>query len=437
MAKVEVEAEKMAQAENVVVHLAVNKNTEQWGCLVKQPHFFILKIIMRKINCQNKIEAYLEKTESKLCGFSVWFKIGSAYDKKDKQGLAHLVEHLKFTNGKEFEKIGMTMHAFTSIDYIEITGSFLSHNYKECLNYLVETINSKLDIKPKELEKEIETILNEKKEVSGNVYQQMWQTRNTQLWKDGPLSSNFFGTKETLKNITPKDLEDFNKKYIQNNQSMSLFFYGDIKEIELQKILTKISANNIQYKKPENPKTKNPIYNKTKKFTSNAIGVHLKIEKINLKDIAKLNLLREILANNWSSIFVEKMRLNKNQTYWVESSSKTLLEDAYISIYFEPKSKNLTEVVKDITNTLLNIKPFITEERLQAVKNSYMLRILSNNHSPEDICYWYGESYTKEDTISSPFQYVEKIEKITIIEINQFIEKTITPTQIYSTIFKK
>lgn len=392
---------------------------------------------MDKIICKNKVQAYLHKTNSNLCGFSIWFKVGSMYDTKQKQGLVHLIEHLKFTNGKEFEKIGITLHAFTSMDYMEITGSFLASDDVICIKHIVDIINKQIVITKDVLKKEIKTILNEKKESQNNTYQKMWQIRNSQLWQGNSLANDFFGTKQTLSNITQLDINNFNDTYLQNSKNMVLFFNGNLQKTKLQTILNNIVIKNSKEVHAKLGTSNSIKQNKTVQFTNNAIGIHIKVPNINKQDTIKLHVLREILANNWSSVFVEEMRTNKNQTYWVDSSSSIFIKDGYISTIFEPKDTDLHSLVNKAKDILLNLEKYITDDRLTAIKKSYTLRILANNYSPQDMCYWYGESFIKDGAIYSPEEYVKKVNNTQATDIKKFIKTVITPKTIFSTILKQ
>lgn len=145
---------------------------------------------------------------------------GSKYEKKEINGISHLLEHLLFKGTKKrpsqiaiaepLDRVGGFYNAFTGE---ETTGYFAKVNSKHfdlALDIISDIyLNSKLD--SKEIQKEKSVIIEEINmyyDTPSSYVQNLW---NKVLYGDQPAGRDIAGTKETVSGISHQQLLDYMK----------------------------------------------------------------------------------------------------------------------------------------------------------------------------------------------------------------------------------
>lgn len=181
---------------------------------------------------------------------------GSKYEKKEINGISHLLEHLLFKGTKKrpshifisepLDRVGGIYNAFTGEDY---TGYFAKVDVKHfdlALDVISDIyLNSKLDLK--EIKKEKAVIIEEINmyhDHPSSYVQSLW---NKVLYGDQPAGRDVAGTKESVSKISRKQLVDYMKtQYAASNTIVCIAgnISGNV-EAKAKRYFSKINIGNI------------------------------------------------------------------------------------------------------------------------------------------------------------------------------------------------
>lgn len=189
------------------------------------------------LNCtkgklKNGLEYILYEDKSlPLVSVNIWYRVGSAYEKKGKTGLAHLFEHMMFQGS---ENVPKEMH----FRYIQEAGGTLNGststdktNYYEKLpsNYLELALWLESDrmgyflpaLTQEKLDNQKDVVKNERLERYDNQpYGLAWELINTNLYPEGhPYSWSTIGFLKDIESYTFDDVKNFFEKYYSPNNA--------------------------------------------------------------------------------------------------------------------------------------------------------------------------------------------------------------------------
>lgn len=201
-----------------------------------------LNLNYTKGKLNNGLEYILYQDNSlPLVSVNIWYKVGSAYEKKGKTGLAHLFEHMMFQGSENVAKemhfrhvqeAGGTLNGSTSTDRT---------NYYEKLpaNYLELALWLESDrmgyflpaLSQEKLDNQKDVVKNERLERYDNQpYGLAWELINTNLYPENhPYSWSTIGLLKDIESYTLQDVEIFFKNYYSPNNAC-LVVAGDFEE---------------------------------------------------------------------------------------------------------------------------------------------------------------------------------------------------------------
>jgi zinc protease len=174
----------------------------------------------------NGLEYILYQDKSiPLVSVNVWYKVGSAYEKKGKTGLAHLFEHMMFQGS---ENVAKEMH----FRYVQEAGGNLNGSTStDRTNYYEKLPSNSLELAlwlesdrmgyflsaltQQKLDNQKDVVKNERLERYDNQpYGLAWEILNTNLYPaNHPYSWSTIGFLKDIESYTLDDVKDFFKKY--------------------------------------------------------------------------------------------------------------------------------------------------------------------------------------------------------------------------------
>ena len=294
----------------------------------------LLNIEYEKYKLKNGLEVILHKDNNlPLVAVNIWYKVGSANEKKGKTGMAHLFEHMMFQGS---ENVPKEMH----FRYIQEAGGNLNGstnsdrtNYYEKLpsNFLELALWLESDrmgfflpaLTQEKLDNQKSVVTNERLERYDNQpYGLSWEIIVSNLYHSKhPYSWPTIGSVKDISSFSLEDVSSFFKKYYSPSNA-SLVVAGNFKESfakqKIEEYFEEITDS--VYNAPVKPQL---VKLESEKYINREENVQL--ERIYLawpsdkaygKDDASLDILADILSGSKNS------RLYKNIVY-----SKELAQD--------------------------------------------------------------------------------------------------------------
>ncbi|HEY5122556.1 MAG TPA: pitrilysin family protein [Ignavibacteria bacterium] len=325
------------------------------------------------------------------------FQIGSKDEDEGKTGLAHLFEHLMFTespNVKQgmFDEIlnmnGGDSNAFTSWDY---TGYHITlpSNKLELALWLDSDRLAGFNIGEDSLEIQKSVVQEENLQVHENVpYGSLERESSKRLFKGNGYERPIIGLMEDVKKLSIEDVKDFFLRYYVPKNSV-LSVVGDIDYDKTLKLITKYyedipSGTHILQKKFEDMKiTKEIRDNIEDNIELPAQFIYYKAPGQGTKDYYILRLLSAILSDGESSKLYNELLYKKELVSEIDSYYYGMEKAGIFNINaFAMKKVPLKTIGIEIDKIIDAIKSGNLEEReLVKVKNYFETSFVSKRQS--------------------------------------------------------
>ena len=355
---------------------------------------------------------------------------GSKYEKKEINGISHLLEHLLFKGTKKrpthisisepLDRVGGIYNAFTGEDYTGYYAKVDSKHFDLALDVISDIyLNSKLD--PKEIKKEKGVVIEEINmylDHPASYVQNLW---SRVLYGDQPAGRSIAGTKESVLAISRNQIFDYMKtQYTASNTVVCIA--GNLSKnvlVKTKKYFSKIKEKNI-IKKPEvieeQKKPECLIKNKETDQTHFCLGVR----GYNFSHPKRftLEVLALILGGMMSSRMFIKIREELGLAYYVRT---VVSSDPDAGFLVTQAGVDNTRVKKAIVAVLdqykIMAKTKISAKELKKAKDHFKGKMTLLFESSDAQASFYGVQELLEKKILTPDQIYAKINKVTINDV--------------------
>lgn len=304
-----------------------------------------------------------------LVNVRLFVHAGSAYEDSSQAGISHLLEHMVFKGTKtrgpgqtarEIESVGGDMNAATSFDYTVYYVEVPEKEWKLGMDIVTDmTFNAAID--PDELTSEREVVLSELERGEDNPGSRIFKTLQSIVWKDTSYQWPIIGYRDTVKNISSKDIHAYIDRLYQP-QSMLLSVVGKINPEEVVKEAEKLCGS-VKDKKPVVPPTvfDSPVSGQTTvkiipgKWNKAYIGAAFPIPGLSSAKIAGLEMLCELLGGGETSRLYRKFKYEKRMVDSISVSSLTLERAGMLYIFATLDADRVDEFWKELMIELSSI----------------------------------------------------------------------------------
>ncbi len=349
----------------------------------------ILDIGYEKYKLDNGMEVILHKNDIlPLVSVNIWYKVGSANERKGKTGLAHLFEHMMFQGSKNVPKemhfrfiqeAGGTLNGSTTYDrtnYFEKVPS----NFLELILWLESDRMGFLlpALTQEKLNNQKDVVSNERLERYDNQpYGLAWELLITHLFPENhPYSWPTIGFMEDIKSYSLDDVSNFFKTYYSPSNA-SLVVAGSFDTPKVKSLIEKYFGSIT------GPNSLKPLKNSLPTLHENILlekKEDVQLERLHLawhsdpaygNDDAALDVLSDIVCGSKNSRLYKNLVFEKEiaQDVSVFQYSGKLTGSFFIIATAKPgvHSEQLKEeIFKEIDNIKVNK---VTEKELTKSKN--------------------------------------------------------------------
>lgn len=206
--------------------------------------------------------------------------------------------------------------------------------------------------------------------------------------KDKPYSYNPYGKTEEIEDITGKDLYEYYKKVISEDQ-IDIFVLGDFSSSEMKEIFKEYFKVNTFKKENKDliikeltPRKRVVRYKEYDKVNQSQLVILCSLN--NLTDFERkytIKLYSEILGGSSNSILFNKVREEKSYCYYIGASAKAY--DNILIINSGVEQKNIEPAIKLIKKCLKDITSGkVSEDLLTSSKNTIISGIKASSDTP-------------------------------------------------------
>ncbi len=386
---------------------------------------------VQQVQLKNQLNTLFVHSEgSTMASLQIWFRAGSALEKKEERGIAHFLEHMFFkgtrkypgaTIAKEVERWGGEMNAFTSFDYtcyyINIPNTQILKAVDILANMISAPLFKKTDIVP-----ERDVVFEEYRRSQDSPSQYAFQEVQKNSF-GGAYAQPILGNKKTILNFSQQQLKNFRKRFY-NRQNTLFIVSGD-----LSKQQKKITQTLESYSFPSGEKSSFPKFSlKTKPKSSwhkkdvkqAMLYLTFQAPAFETKAATAEDLAWSALGHGETSALYQKMVMEDSLATAASASTMFFADGGCHFLRVACPEKNLSKVYKRLIKLLkeLTQKGFTAEE-VSKLKNQYIASKTYQKESLENYAFSLGHGFAQNEDIHSDAAFIERANQVSVQEVNE------------------
>jgi len=357
-------------------------------------------------------------------------RAGSRDESKDKEGLAHFIEHALFKGTKKrkafhvlnrLEAVGAELNAYTTKEETCIYASSLKQDFARSLELICDIAFNSV-FPEKELEKEKDVINEEIQSYLDNPFEMIFDDFESRLFIGHSLGGNILGTNKTVNKFQREDIFKFQEKFYLTNQ-MVISVVGGISPLRIRNIIEKYFSSILSKNGSVTriaPLQVKP-FNLTRNKKTNQAHIIIGNRAYNNTHPHKkgLVLLNNILGgptmNNRLSL---SLREKKGLAYHTESHYSAYSDSGLIMIYIGADKSNVKKSIELVKKELKKLREKkIGSLQLAMAKKQIKGQIALAQENGSNVMLSLGKSLLFNNKVDSIVEVFEAIDKITPNEL--------------------
>lgn len=364
---------------------------------------------------------------------------GRRYEPNEWAGISHFLEHMVFKGTKNFansqelsaaiDTVGGDFNAFTSKEY---TGYYvkLASRYLDVALNVVSDMLCTAKLRPEDITRESQVI---REEI--NMYEDMPMRRIGDVYDEllykGNLQGNVLGEKDIISALNQENfLEYINTWYGFGN--VVFVVAGDETVVGQESLVDKVGEYLSKGGADRQSHEHESFFNADHYGSANKWIVTKETEQAHFvlgmpsfprNDPRKyaLNLLSTLLGRTMSSRLFTEIRDNRGLCYYIRSNTDFYHDAGSFDIAAGVDPHRIEEAITATKQELLQLlqnRP-VTEPELTGARQNMIGGLLLELEDTRSVAYWYGLKYLLEGRVESEQEVIQKLEKVTLDEVNQ------------------
>ncbi len=397
-----------------------------------------------KVYKLGKLRVVLVPEERESVTVRVMIGTGSREENDQEAGCAHFLEHFVFKGTKKFpqmydineavEKVGGAFNAYTGQNEIGFWVKMDKGNLALAAKIVGQVVTE--PVLPKEhFDKERGTILEELHMYEDRPNSKAAEECEKLIFGKTNMGRPIIGTVKSLNGMTVEELRRyFEKWFIAENIVVGVVgAYGNDEEV--LEVIRKEFGSLIDdgRKAPEKnmfvwDEQKEPRLKLTSRKVEQA-AVVMAFRGINMNDPRRwaLELTNIVFGDGWLSRLMKEIREERGWAYGIGSDVDMFSDAGCVLIGAGLPKNKLNEAVELITEISLGLsggnKWRITEKEVETAKDTFKGRLALSFDRPEEVLGSALEDTTFREKIYSPEEMIEKIEKVTLKEVQDIAKE--------------
>jgi len=381
----------------------------------------------------------LPSVESVAVG--VWVDSGSASEKEQEYGIAHLLEHMIFRGSRSytarkfasvFENDGGSINAYTSKESTVFSAYLLSEYLPSALDALTDALlHPKLSLKDLEQEKQI--IHEEITETLDNPEDFLFDQFFLDFYRQPDYGHPILGSSASLGAISRDVLEHYwQSTFYPGNMVISLA--GAVHHDQVvERLRRTFTGANFSARDKQVPDfTINPPFTTIRKthFNQSHIGSGLSAGSYGGGELYPLLLINNYLGEGLGSFLFRRLREEKGYVYTVYSQLEFMKDHSVFTIYASTDQTKLSATRKELNRIL---KQFWNDglETAEVLKLKRQLRglFLLGLENPENRMMRNLKNYIYKGQVTGIDETVGLIDEVTTDQVNSVIRMRFDPSR--------
>ncbi|MFP2934408.1 M16 family metallopeptidase, partial [Pyxidicoccus sp. 3LG] len=379
-----------------------------------------------------------EQHAAKVAAFQVWVKVGSADERPDQAGLAHLHEHMLFKGtenrgpgeiARDVEAHGGEINAWTSYDqtvYHIVIASQFARTGLDILGDAVRRSSFDAD----ELAREIEVVCEEIKRSQDTPSRRASRDLFSTAYQVHPYRLPVIGTEESVRSFTrEKVLEFYHRHYTPKN--LVLAVSGDLREAELRQWVEEIFGGDWgrPYEGGVTRSTEPAATGRRVKLRPDDVKeawLHMAfgIPQVDHPDVPALDVLAMIAGQGDASRLVRHVKRKHNLVNDVHSFAYTPRDPGLFSASLTTPPGNAARALEETARILatLRVTP-VTAEELATAKALVEAEAVYQRETVQGVARKMGSYQSGMGSLEAEARYYEAVRGLTPEHLRAAAEK--------------
>lgn len=357
--------------------------------------------------------------------------VGSRYETRAENGLAHFLEHMFFKGtskrptamdiSKELDAIGAEYNAYTGKDRTAYYAKVEAHHWETALDVVSDLfLNAKIE--QEEIDRERGPVMQEL-----NMYEDMPMRHIGDLWElhlygDHPLGWEIIGPKENLKRFMRKDfIKYLNRGYVAENVVIGVAGNIDPKKVkkEIEKHFAAIrTGKKPVFKKALDKQAKPEVFVQNKKTDQTQLIVGVRAYDMNHPDRYALAVLSTILGGGMSSRLFMAVRERRGLAYSVHTMTENFHDAGYLATQAGVEHENVEKTIQVILDEYKRMTTEIVEpEELKKAKEYIKGKMAMGLEGSDDVVEYLVTQETIRGAIVLPKEKAKLIDRVTAADV--------------------
>ncbi len=371
----------------------------------------------------------------------VLFRVGSRYETKNINGIAHFVEHMMFKGTKKrpttlhiskaLDRYGAEYNAFTSKDhtgyYIKIDRDKLG----EAMDILFDMVlNSKLE--NKEVQRERKVIFEEIKMYKENQLMHIEDLFETALFQGSTLGWSIAGDFKSMSKITRQNIADFVHNYYRPSRTL-VVVCGNVDEHIFKDVEQKIGKmqeprRSVRVWKNWQGHGGQRLQLETKELEQTQLIMGFPAYKYGDKRLPALSLLHVVLGGTMSSRLFVAVRERRGLAYSVRTDVGSYEDVGVFCVQAGLDAARLPEAIKIIRSELVRVvKSGITAQELADAKSTIKGKTVLQLEESNDLAAWFAKQALFTGKMETPEERFKKLDAVTREDVLRVAREIIVP----------
>ena len=357
--------------------------------------------------------------------------VGSRYETRAENGLAHFLEHMFFKGterrptamdiSKELDAIGAEYNAYTGKDRTAYFAKVEAHHWETALDVVSDLfLNAKIE--QEEIDRERGPVLQEL-----NMYEDMPMRHIGDLWElhlygDTPLGWEIIGPKENLRRFMRADFIKYLKRgYVAENVVIGVAGNIDPKRVkkEIEKHFAGIRTGKRPVFKKNTKKQSVPeVFVQSKKTDQTQFILGVRTYDMFHPDRYVLSVLSTLLGGGMSSRLFMAVRERRGLAYSVHTMTEAFHDAGYLATQAGVEHENLEKTIAVILDEYRKVATEKVEaSELKKAKEYIKGKLAMGLEGSDDVVEYLVSQETIRGEITLPKEVAKRIDQVTADDV--------------------
>jgi len=397
---------------------------------------------MLKATLDNGLEVILlEDHSAPVVALNVWVRVGSADERDEQWGMAHVHEHMLFKGTTQrgvgeiastVEGAGGNINAFTSYDMTVYHITMASRDAAVGFDVLADAMqNSTFDAT--ELAKEEEVVIEEIRRSDDSPDNLLSRVLFETAYQTHPYSKEVIGTQESVRSFSREGLLAFyHSWYVPNN--MTFVAVGDFDPKVALEQIQKAFANakpraDLAHPRPvEAEQTAARAVVVPSQFEQSLLGVAWKITGFQDPDTPYLDLLGMVLGGGDSSRLYREVKDRAELVHGIHASSYTPLDPGLFVVDAELDADKIPATVSAIADQVRRVRDLgPSETELERARTNLLASQVHEKETMQGQAQKLGYFELLAGGVDFEKVYLERVRRATQADLQRVAQQYLTP----------